>query len=126
MAKGARQKMKLLYLMKILMERTDEEHFMTISQMVEALAELGIGAERKSLYDDLEALRAFGLDVESRRGKNFGYYIASRTFELPELKLLVDAVQSSRFITQKKSVQLIRKIESLTSAGQARQLHRQV
>ncbi len=126
MAKGARQKMKLLYLMKILMERTDEEHFMTISQMVEALAELGIGAERKSLYDDLEALRAFGLDVESRRGKNFGYYIASRTFELPELKLLVDAVQSSRFITQKKSVQLIRKIESLTSAGQARQLDRQV
>ena len=81
MAKGARQKMKLLYLMKILMERTEEEHFMTISQMVEALAELGIGAERKSLYDDLEALRAFGLDVESRRGKNFGYYIASRTFE---------------------------------------------
>lgn len=126
MAKGPRQKMKLLYLMKILLERTDEEHLMTIPQMVEALAEYGIGAERKSLYDDLETLRTFGLDIECRRSRNFGYYVASRTFELPELKLLVDAVQASRFITHKKSEQLIKKIESLTSAGQTRQLERQV
>lgn len=126
MAKSPHQKMKLLYLMKILTERTDEEHLMTVPEMVAALAEYGIGAERKSLYDDLESLRTFGLDIESRRGKNYGYYVASRCFELPELKLLVDAVQASRFITHKKSEQLIHKIESLTSAGQARQLERQV
>ena len=126
MAKGPHQKMKLLYLMKILTERTDEEHLMTVPQMVEGLAEYGIGAERKSIYDDLETLRTFGLDIESRRGKTYGYYVASRAFELPELKLLVDAVQSSRFITHKKSEQLIHKIEGLTSAGQARQLDRQV
>jgi len=118
--------MKLLYLMKILLERSDEEHPLTVQELVQALAEYDIRAERKSIYSDLELLRQYGLDIEMRQSKTFGYYIASRQFELPELKLLVDAVQSSRFITQKKSRELIGKLSSLTSKHHAKQLRRQV
>jgi len=118
--------MKLLYLMKILLERSDEDHPLTIQALLQALAEYDIQAERKSIYSDLELLRQFGLDIEMRQSKTFGYYLASRQFELPELKLLVDAVQSSRFITQKKSRELIGKLSSLTSQHYAKQLKRQV
>ena len=104
MAKRAQQKLKLLYLAKILWEQTDEEHPMTIAAIIEALKRQGISAERKSLYDDFESLRHFGMDIVGRRDKTFGYYLASREFELAELKLLVDAVQSSRFITRKKAM----------------------
>ena len=120
------QKAKALYLMKILLEQTDEEHTLTIRELLCALAKYGVIAERKSIYSDLELLRKYGLDVEMRKDKTFGYFIASRQFELPELKLLVDAVQSSRFITRKKSNELIRKLASLTSDHQAAQLRRQV
>jgi len=120
------QKKKVLYLMKILHERTDEDHSLTTQELINALAEFGIIAERKSIYSDLELLRQFGLDIEMRQSKSFGYYIASRQFELPELKLLVDAVQSSRFITQRKSKVLIQKLSSLTSVHQAKELSRQV
>ena len=85
-----------------------------------------VPANRKSIYDDVEALKLFGLDIEHQRGKNGGYYIASRDFELPELKLLVDAVQSSRLITKAKSRELIKKISKLASEAQAKQLNRQV
>lgn len=120
------QKMKLLYLMRILLERTDENNTLTIADMISALAEYGVRAERKSIYSDLEILRLFGLDIESLKSKTVGYYIGARDFELPELKLLVDAVQSSRFITPKKSAELIKKLSALTSNPQARQLKRQV
>jgi len=120
------QRIKLLYLKRILQERTDDDHTLTIRELLDALAEYGIVAERKSIYSDLESLRQYGLDVEMRKSKTFGYYIASRKFELPELKLLVDAVQSSRFITRKKSNELINKLSSLTSTYQATQLRRQV
>jgi len=120
------QKMKLLYLMKILLERSDEDHPLTIADLTGALAEYNIKAERKSIYSDLELLRQYGLDIETRQSKTFGYFIASRQFEMPELKLLVDAVQSSRFITQRKSEELIQKLSSLTSRYQAKQLKRQV
>lgn len=126
MSKGARQKQKLLYLMKIFYEHTDCEHSLTISDMINLLDEYGISAERKSLYDDIESLRQFGIDIETQKGKSFGYYVASRDFELPELKLLVDAVQSSKFITHKKSRELIKKLESFSSMYQARTLDRQV
>ena len=66
--------------------------------MIEYLARHDIPAERKSLYDDIEALRQCGLDVEYRKAQGGGYYVASREFQLPELKLLVDAVQSSKFL----------------------------
>ena len=126
MAKGANQKQKLLRLWQILSERTDEEHPMTTPELIEALAREEIAAERKSIYDDMEVLRACGLDVQSRKGKNPGWFVGERPFELAELKLLVDAVQASRFFTRRKSGQLIRKLEKLASASQAKQLQRQV
>jgi predicted DNA-binding transcriptional regulator YafY len=120
------QKSKLLYLMKILLDKTDEQHPLTIAEIKAELSAYDIGSERKSLYDDIELLRRFGLDIETLRDKTTRYYIASRRFELPELKLLVDAVQSSRFISGKKSEALVRKLSSLTSEAQAGQLRRQV
>ena len=126
MARSSNQKLKILYLMRLLLEETDEDHTLTAPDMIARLAAQGIDCERKSLYDDLEALRRFGLDVEVRRGKTHNYYIGSRDFELPELKLLADAVASSRFLTHKKSEELIGKIEGLGSVYQARRLRRQV
>lgn len=126
MAKNANQKLKLLYLIKILEERTDPVHTLTMPQIVSALKKHGVIAERKSLYDDLEALKQFGLDIQYTKTKTYNYFLAGRKYSLPELRLLVDAVQSSRFITSKKSLELIKKLESLGSAFQAKQLHRQV
>ncbi len=115
-----------MYLAKILNEQTDEEHTLTVPEMIAELEKLGISAERKSIYDDLEHLKLFGLDICSRKSRTTDYYVASRDFELPELKLLVDSVQSSKFITHKKSMELISKIEKLTSRENAKKLHRQV
>jgi predicted DNA-binding transcriptional regulator YafY len=126
MPKSSNQKLKLLYLMKILQENTDEHHSLSVPELIAELGRYNIKAERKSIYDDLEALRFFGLDIESTRSRTTGYFLASRTFELPELKLLVDSVQSSKFITHKKSMDLIRKIESLCSIYEGQSLQRQV
>ena len=126
MAKSANQKMKLLYLMRVLLEKTDENHPMSVPEMIAELALYDISAERKSIYDDIEALRLFGLDIVQTKSKTTGYYVATREFELPELKLLVDSVQSSKFITQKKTLSLIKKIESLASVYDAQLLQRQV
>jgi predicted DNA-binding transcriptional regulator YafY len=112
--------------MKMLLEKTDEENTMTISDMIVELERYGITAERKSIYDDIEALRHYGIDIATRKSKTTDYFVASRVFELPELKLLVDAVQCSKFVTYKKSNELIKKIESLASSRQAMSLHRQV
>lgn len=124
--KLSHQKLKMMYLAKILMEQTDEEHTITVPEMIEELSKLGISAERKSIYDDLEYLRLFGIDICSNKTRTTNYYVASREFELPELKLLVDSVQSSKFITRKKSMELISKIEKLTSRENAQKLQRQV
>ncbi len=126
MAKSANQKLKLLYLQKLLLERSDETHPITVNEMIDELARYDIAAERKSIYSDLEALRLFGLDILQTRGRQTGYYVGQRDFELPELKLLVDSVQSSKFITEKKTLSLIRKIENLASCHDARMLGRQV
>ena len=126
MPKSANQKTKLLHLACILLRQTDEDHPLTVPQIIEKLAQQDIKAERKSIYDDLEALRLFGLDIQSRKGKTPGWFVGNRDFELPEVKLLMDAVQSSRFITQKKSDALIRKLEGLASIHQGGQLQRQV
>ena len=126
MPKGENQKLKLLYLKKILLEKTDEEHTLTINDMIDELSKHDITAERKSISDDMQALRQYGLDIVMRKTKTFDYYIANRDFELPELKLLADAVASSKFITAKKSNMLIKKIENLASNHQAKQLQRQV
>ena len=127
MARSAYQKLKPLYIMNYLLQNSDEDHLVSMSQLIEHLAEHGIPSERKSVYDDIEALRVFGLDiVQGGSGKNAGYYIANRSFELPELKLLVDSVQSSKFITHKKTATLIKKIETLASIHEAQLLNRQV
>ena len=126
MAKNSRQKLKILYIMQMLMENTDEEHAMSMQEIIASLERQGISAERKSIYDDIEMLQQFGVDILSRRSAPKGYYIASRDFELPELKLLVDAVQSSKFITEKKSGELIRKIEKLAGRFEAKELQSQV
>lgn len=123
MAKSPNQKLKLLYLMRLFLERTDEAHPVTVPELIAALGQYGVSAERKSLYDDFEALRHFGLDIVQNGGK---YYVGSRDFELPELKLLVDIVQTSKFITEKKTLSLIKKLEGLASVHDARRLQREV
>ncbi|MFB0920248.1 MAG: WYL domain-containing protein, partial [Oscillospiraceae bacterium] len=126
MPKSPNQKLKLLYIMRLLLEKSDEKHPMPVSEIISNLESNAISAERKSIYSDIESLRLFGMDIIQQRGANGGYYVASRDFELPELKLLVDSVQSSKFITQKKTLTLINKIEGLASVYEAQLLHRQV
>lgn len=127
MAKGVNQKLKLLYLMHILNENTDETHGITMPEIISELEAYGVAAERKSIYSDMENLRLYGIDVigETENGV-YKYRVGNRKFELAELKLLVDSVQSAKFITEKKSNELIKKIEGLASKYEASQLHRQV
>lgn len=126
MPKSEKQKQKLLYIMQLLMEKTDENHIVTTQEIIDYLALQGIAAERKSIYTDIDTLIDFGMDIVKVKERPAGYQLVSRQFELAELKLLVDAVQSSKFITSKKSRELIGKLESLCSKREARQLHRQV
>ena len=126
MPRTSNQKLKLLRLMQILMEKTDDQHTITVPQIIEELSYYGISAERKSIYDDLELLEQYGLDIKRSRSQTFNFYIGERDFQLAELKLLVDLVQSSKFITRKKSTELISKLEKLTSTNNAKQLQRQV
>jgi len=127
MARSSFQKLKILYVMEYLLRNSDEAHPVTVARLIAELDSHGISAERKSIYDDIESLREYGLDIiQSGAGKGSGYYVASRDFELPELKLLVDSVQSSKFITHKKTLSLIKKIEGLASVYEAQLLRRQV
>ncbi len=127
MAEGNKQKLKLLYLMKIFSEDTDDLHMLTLPQIIEKLAAYGVSVERKTLYQDFLLLRDFGFDIVGVQAqRNYYYHIGNRMFELPELKLLVDSVQSAKFITKKKSNALIRKLEGMVSKYEARQLQRQV
>ena len=126
MAKLQNQKIKILYLMRAFWERSDERHPLTVADLIAELGRYDIHAERKSIYADVETLRTFGMDIIRRKDAPAGYYLASREFELAELKLLVDAVQASKFITAKKSEELIQKLEGLASHYEASQLQRQV
>ncbi len=126
MARRPNQKLKLIYLERILRERTDRYHGLTLAEISAALGEYGISAERKSLYDDMEALKLCGMDIRTVRDSHVRYYLAEHTFDVAELRLLIDAVQSSRFLTPKKSNELIRKIESQGSRYEASRLHKQV
>ena len=126
MARSSNQKLKILYLMKIFLEKTDSDHSLTLAEIIEELEKYQISAERKSLYDDIDTLRTYGIDIETVRDTRVRYYVAGRLFELPELKLLVDAVQASKFITARKSGELIKKLESFSSTYEAMKLQRQV
>lgn len=126
MPKCENQKLKLLLLRDYLEQNTDEQHPAAMADLLAYLAENGISAERKSIYADLQALEDYGLDIVRTSGKNAGYYLASRAFELPELSLLVDAVQSSKFLSEKKSMELIKKLGTLASCHEAKSLRRQV
>ena len=117
------QKLKLLFLRDYLLRNSDEDHPVTVPELIEELERHGVKAERKSIYDDLEALRLYGMDILHSRGN---YWIGSREFETPELKLLVDSIQSSKFITRKKTMALIKKLEGLASVYDAQLLERQV
>ena len=125
MPKGTNQKFKLYRLAQIMMKKTDEEHYITMPEIKEALAEYDITADRKSLYNDLRDLEILGIEVEGEQDGN-RYRVVNRPFELPELKLLVDAIQSSKFITEKKSNSLIKKLETMVSEYDAQKLQRQV
>lgn len=122
MPKARKQTAKVLYLYDILRTQTDEAHPMSADRLVEELQRNGISAERKSVYDDIAALRAYGLDVAQINGRGGGYFVAEREFEDVELQLLAGAVQASRFITERKSQQLIAKLGRLTSRYAAQQL----
>lgn len=127
MARSSFQKLKILYVMDYLLKNTDEEHPVSVAQLIAHLDSHGISAERKSIYDDIECLRDYGLDImQTGTGKTNAYYVSSRDFELPELKLLVDSVQCSKFITHKKTMSLIKKIGELASVHEAKLLNRHV
>ena len=124
MAKG---KMKMLHLIRIFSQETDDEHTLTLQEIIGKLAAVNITADRKTLYNDFEDLRQFGFDIiAQQRDRTTYYHLGERDFELPELKLLVDSVQAAKFITTRKSRELIRKLERYTSIYQAAQLQRQV
>ena len=121
--KSARQ----LYLMRILLEQTDESHALTLQELIEKMDAEGIPVERRDVYADIEALREFGVDViADKRGRNTYYFVGNRQFQLAELKLLVDSVQASRFITERKSRELIKKLSDLAGEPQSKELNRHV
>ena len=111
MPKSDNQKLKILYILDFLQRNSHEDHLIKASDLIRMLADQhSISCDRKTIYSDIAALQDYGVDIVSIPGKNGGYYIASRNFELPELKLLIDAVQSSRYLTEKKSRELIGKL----------------
>lgn len=128
MSKSSNQKLKLSYLTKIMLAKTDEEHSLTMPQILQELEKYGVTAERKSIYADFNDMTdKLGIDiVKEQVGRETYYHVASREFELAEVKLLIDAIQSSKFITEKKSDALIKKVKGLVSEYQASQLQRQV
>lgn len=126
MANKSGQKLKLLYVMNILLNETDENHPLNANEIIDRLSAMGIEAERKSIYSDISILLEYGLDIEKSEEYKGGYYIADKSFELAELKLLVDAISSSRFISEKKAKDLVDRIAGLGNVYDARELSRQV
>lgn len=126
MAKSENQKLKIIYLRELLLE-TDEDHPITMDQILMRLRERGVDAERKSIYSDLEALRVYGMDIGLKKlGRTAAYYLGMRDFEVAELKLLVDSIQAAKFLSEKKSLQLIKKLAALSSRHERELLNRQL
>lgn len=122
MAKSFNQKQKLLYILDVLKEKSDDTHVLNVNYIINLLENNGIKAERKSIYDDMESLSNYGYDIVLKKGRNGGYYLRSKMFDKDELKLLADVVQSSKFITDKKSGKLISKLERLTNVYDRKEL----
>ena len=130
------RKMKLLLLQKILEEQTDEEHFLTANQLADRLKVFGISAERKGIYDDIKALNAYYKPADKRKAdraqrieideEGRGYYLTNRLFSVSDLKLMIDAIQSSKFLSDAKTLELIEALETLCSKHQAQGFKRQV
>ncbi len=128
MSRGTNQKFKFTYLMKIMQTKTDDEHGLTMAQIMQELEKYDVTAERKSIYSDFQDMtEKFGIEIiKEQSGRETYYHVGSREFELAEVKLLIDSIQSSKFITQTKSRELIKKVKGLVSEHQAKQLQRQV
>lgn len=126
MPKSENQKQKLLYLLKFFYEETDEEHTLTVNQIIDKLNQNGIAAARRSIYDDIRTLQDFGIDIVMRKSKTCEYFLASILFETSELKILIDSIQSSRFITKKKSESIIKRLKQLASKPQSRKFSGQI
>lgn len=126
MAVSGNSKLKILYLMQILWQKTDEEHILSANELCDELSKHGIDCERKSIYTDIDLLTKFGLDIIHTRSPKSGYFLAERTFQLPELRLMMDAVQAANFITPNKTKQLLKKIESMASDSQSKRLAGQI
>lgn len=126
MPKSENQKQKLLYLLKFFYEETDEQHTLTVNQMIDKLEQNGISAARRSIYDDIRTLQDFGIDIVMRKSKTCEYFLGSRLFETSELKILIDSIQSSKFITKKKSESIIKRLKQLASKPQSRKFSGQI
>lgn len=128
MPKGKNQKYKMYYLAQIMLRKTDMTHYLSLPEIIKELEHYDVFvSDRKTLYDDLKELSRFGIYVEGEtNGRSYHYHVISQKFDLPELKLLVDAIQSSKFITANKSYELIKKLEGLVSEYEAQTLQRQV
>lgn len=125
--KGKNQRLKLLYLAKIMQEKTDETHYLTMPEIIAELAKYDIEAQRKSIYDDIAALNDYGIEIiKEMHGYKTYYHCVSRDFELAELRLIIDAIASSKFITLKKSKELIEKLEKMVSLYDAKLVKREV
>ena len=127
MPKSDNQKLKIFYILEYLQKNSHEDHPVRASEIISMLdRQHNIACDRKTVYSDVAALQDYGVDIVSIPGKNGGYYIASRNFELPELKLLIDAVQSSRYLTEKKSKELIEKLLTQCNEQDARLMKRNI
>ncbi len=126
MAARTNQKMKLLYIIDILKKHSDEENPINATELCERLEAVGVSAERKAIYNDIDTLIDFGYDIVKTRTPRFGYFMASREFELPEIYLLSDAVRSAEFITPKKTRELVAKLDSMLSENQAKKREKNI
>lgn len=126
MPKSDNQKLKILYILDYLQKNATDISPVTAGELISMLQTHGISAERKSIYSDVAALKDFGVDILSRPGRKGGWYIGMRNFEIPEIRLLINAVQSSRFLTEKKSRELIEKLCTLCNEEDARAMRRDI
>ena len=126
MPKSDNQKLKILYILDYLQKNATDISPVTAGELISMLQTHGISAERKSIYSDVAALKDFGVDILSRPGRKGGWYIGMRNFEIPEIRLLINAVQSSRFLTEKKSREVIEKLGTLCNEEDARAMRRDI